>query len=60
MIIRKAWGMAQRGRYINEHKPGAPTKQRFEVREKPEISNAITSIQKDYLVFLMIEDEEQE
>ena len=47
LMIRKAWSVAQRGRYTHEHKPGAPTKQRLELQHEQGISNAITTIQKD-------------
>ena len=56
LMIRKAWSVAQRGRYTHEHKPGAPTKQRLELQHEQGISNAITTIQKDFMVLVMYED----
>lgn len=56
LMILKAWSVAQRGRYTHEHKPGAPTKQRLELQHEQGISNAITTIQKDFMVLVMYED----
>lgn len=59
-MIRKAWSIAQRGRYTNEHKPGAPTKQQLELQKEYGISNAITTIQKDFMILIMYEDDTKE
>lgn len=58
--ITEAWSVGQRGRYTGEHKPGAPTKQRLEIRGEKEISNAITTIQKDFYILVAMEVETYE
>lgn len=58
-MIHKSWAVAQRGRYVNEHKPGAETKQKLEMHNEPEISNTITTVQKDCYVLILEEDEDE-
>lgn len=54
--IQRAWAVAQRGRYTGEHKPGAPTKQKLELHDEPEVSNTITTIQKDFYTLILKEE----
>lgn len=56
-MIYKAYGLAQRGRYTNEHKPGAPTKQRLEMQKEEGICNAITTVQKDFMVIVLTDSD---
>lgn len=50
--IVKAWSVAQRGRYIGENIVGSPTRQRFEIKKEYGISNAITTVTKDFMVLI--------
>ena len=60
MIIIKAWSVASRGRYIGENKPGNPTEQHLEFQEEQGISNAITTVTKDFMVLVMCDDDSAE
>lgn len=59
-MIYKAWGIAQRGRYTGEHRPGAPTLQQMELQKEYGISNALTTIQKDAMAVILMDTGDNE
>lgn len=59
-MIYKAWSLAQRGRYVDEDKPGAPTRQQMELQRERGISNSLTTVQKDAMVVILTDAENEE
>lgn len=59
-MIYKAWSLAQRGRYVDGDKPGAPTKQRMELQKECGISNSLTTVQKDAMVVVLTDAKNEE
>lgn len=59
-MIYKAWSLAQRGRYVDEDKPGAPTRQQMELQRERGISNSLTTVQKDAMVVILTDAESKE